>query len=150
MSCINKIQIQQYIDNELSGNEKARIEQHISVCTNCSSLLNRQQQRIQKTKQALNTLVPEEITVPVFTSAAKTAIVRTLSLRKKVIYSVSAACMALMVAGVCYTLQDKKTDKMYIVNSVGTEVNANLPVSQQEMIINVVDPEGNVTEYPIK
>jgi hypothetical protein len=102
------------------------------------------------TKQAINTLVPEEITIPVFTSTAKTAIVRTLSLRKKVIYSISAACMALMVAVVCYTLQDRKPNKVYIVNSAGTEVNANLPVSQQEMIINVVDPDGNVTEYPIK
>lgn len=150
MSCINLIQIQQYIDNELPDKDRAQIEQHISACANCSALLIKQQQRTERMKEMLNTLVPKNIEVPAFTSAANATKARTLSMRKKIIYSISAACMALLVAGVCYILQDKRTDTVYIVNSLGPEINANLPVSEQEMIINVIDPEGNVTEYPVR
>lgn len=35
MNCLNRVEVQEYIDNELSADRRNEIEQHLSICSSC-------------------------------------------------------------------------------------------------------------------
>jgi hypothetical protein len=41
MNCLNRVEVQEYIDNEISSDRRAEIEQHLSLCSSCRELYGR-------------------------------------------------------------------------------------------------------------
>ncbi len=148
MSCIKDKTIQKYIDAEASREEIIRIEKHIAMCERCAQKINHQKDLAQFIKSTINLLSendPEIREIKISTDTVK----KKLHSRKSYIYSIAAACILLIVL---FTYRNKRPEYPYettVVNNFDWEVDANKTITQQQLVLQVIDPEGNITEYPI-
>jgi anti-sigma factor RsiW len=151
MSCIKTELIRKYIDREASGQEIAVVEKHLAVCPECTARLTRMQRHSGQVKKALDLLVNEDVSVPGFIAPVQRTKIREVSQRKILIFSLSAACALICIVTVAlFSLKIRTPQQIVVVPSVDREINANLTVTQQQMVINVIDANGKVTEFPIK
>ena len=148
MNCIKDKTIQRYIDAESSPEEVVRIEKHIAICEKCAQKVDYQKKLSVSIKSTINRLSENDPEIRKFTIPSVTEKKR-LYLRKRYIYSIAAACILLIVL---FTYRNKRTeypDETIIVNNFDWEIDANRTLSQQQLVLQVIDPEGNITEYPI-
>lgn len=149
MNCINSEIIQIYIDREATPEQVNRIEKHISECEKCAAMVNHQLKLISGVKKALHHLTDEPVQIPVMLYAPRQ--LKTISLKvKRIIYVLSAACILLFVLinipGKSPVIQSEISRPPVS----GWEVDANRPLSDQQLILNVSDAKGNVSEYMIR
>jgi predicted anti-sigma-YlaC factor YlaD len=144
MKCIREDLIQKYIDRETSDKEEAFVTNHMSACKKCQKKMTEMQQKADHIKRLISLLEPERISVPMF---EKTMIRRKTFYQqyKHLILDASAAC----IIGLGLLLFRKPADEAHIVMSYEflDDYNANLPVSEQEMVITIIDSEGKLTQY---
>ena len=142
MNCIDKISIQKYIDNECTFNEKVAIEKHLAECGSCQSHYEHQLAQGKLIKDSLNQLSIENIKVPVFQKKVKNKLRK---LENQIIYSLSAACLLLFVL----LFVDKKPDNTQnqLVFTNNQEFDSNKPITEQPLMISIVDAEGNRSEF---
>ncbi len=151
MRCIKDRTIQKYIDTETSPKEVLRIEKHIATCKKCAQKVNYQKKLAVSIKSTIDLLsedVPEirKITIPTQTTRKK------LYTRKRYIYSIASVAAACILLIMLFTYRFKKPKypvEEPLVNNLDREVDANRTISQQQFNIYVIDPDGNITEYPI-
>jgi predicted anti-sigma-YlaC factor YlaD len=146
MNCINSEIIQKYIDGETSPKDISVIEKHIAECEKCAAAVNNQRLLSTGIKNAMNLLVTEKPEIPTFVASEGRPKKRYIT-TKRIIYSLSAACVLFVVFIVVHKKEPKVQEQITIINSFGTDYDANRPVAQQEMVIKVIDSEGKVTEY---
>lgn len=147
MTCINEHRIQYYIDGECTAAEAKQLEQHLLECPICAAKHAKMQHLSFAMKQAINLLKNDSIEIPDFKPAQKRGLNRT---RKLIIYSLSAACILLLVLFFVDKKVQDHPNEMVIVKCVPTEIDANKPASDQEFMIEVFDGRGNNTEYFIE
>jgi predicted anti-sigma-YlaC factor YlaD len=149
MSCINDNIIQKYVDGETTPKEVALIEKHIANCEKCAVKVENQQRLATGVKKAINLLAENTIEIPEIVTTPGPSEKRLL-IGKRLIYIISAACILLFVL---FITQDKEhgiENEEFIIYSLDWEYDANRTISQQQMVINILDLEGNVTEYLIE
>jgi hypothetical protein len=144
MKCISDEIIQKFIDKETSAKENFFVQNHLPTCSKCAKKVEESRYSTNHIKKLIGSLNKNEIQVPLFKEPEKQK--RTLSIRfNKVFYAASAACLVIFFL----VFQQKPKDEIEFVYSydVDSEYNANLPLSEQEMVIEIIDSEGNLLKY---
>lgn len=146
MSCINSKLIQIYIDGEATLKQISAIEKHLEVCGQCASNIAHQRRLAAAVKNAVHLLNVDAVQIPLMIKKTHKGVKRHTAV-KYFIYSVSAACI-LFIAMICNSGKETlNQNKMLIISDSEWEMDANRPLTQQQLILNVIDKEGNVTEY---
>lgn len=144
MKCISEELIQKYIDNETTANEVVYINNHLSGCAKCAEKIEKYRESASNIHQLINLLDEKEIKVPGFKKPVLQKKMINPKL-KKIIYFSAAACILIFFL----ILSQKQKNDVEIIYSydLESEFNANLPVSEQEMVIQKIDSEGKLTNY---
>lgn len=142
MNCLSKTTIQQYIDNECSVSEKTTIETHLSQCDTCKLGYNRQLEQSRIVINNLSTLSTNNIIIPPFVKPVKT---KQRKFKKTIIYSLTAACILLFVLIFVDKIKPNTQNQLFI--SSNGEYDSNKPITEQALMISIVDPAGNRSEF---
>ena len=144
MKCINEELIQRYIDSEADSDEIIYIEKHISLCPKCAKSIDEQRKLSVDIKNKINFPYSNKslINIPEFTYNPNVNIKRRNI--KRYIYAASVACMFFLI----FLLIPKKEQEKNIVflYNIAGEFDANKTISQQEMVLTIIDSDGNILE----
>ena len=149
MSCITNELIQKYIDGETNLEEHVSVKDHLANCEFCEKKLIAQQNRVIDIKKTLNLLSENTIEIPPMILPLQVNR-RRLVLKRRLIYALSAACVLLFFVMIFPTNRDLKKNEITMLHAFDEDFDANLPISKQKMIINVVDPTGKVSEFHLE
>lgn len=149
MTCIKTELIQKYIDKETTVKEDLLIEEHLQHCVTCRQKVEARRSLAQLVVNTVNNLVKEHDNVPVFVPVKNMPGVRFWD-KRRIIYGLSAACVLLLVMFMVIRTRTRERWHVNIVNTIGPDVDANKPITKQDMIINIIDQEGNVTELKLE
>jgi len=144
MRCISDDIIQKFIDNETSAIENSIVQNHLSTCSKCAKKVEEGRKSTNRIKELIGSLNKDKIQVPIFKEPENHK--KTLSIHfKKVFYAAAVACLVI----VFLVFQQKPKDEIEAVYSydLESEYNANLPLSEQEMVIEIIDSDGNLIKY---
>jgi len=145
MSCITDDLIQKYIDEETNSEESVWVESHLLTCEQCACKMEIQKEKVRTIKHALNSLTKDNIEIPPMPILSQKNRRRPI-LRMSWVYTLAAASVLIFVL-IFSTGEDINSYELSELNALEGEFDANLPVSEQQMIINVVDPSGKITEF---
>ncbi|MBN1791850.1 MAG: zf-HC2 domain-containing protein [Bacteroidales bacterium] len=147
MSCIKKGTIQKYIDGECTLSETVQIERHLADCKKCSVNVEYQRKLASGLRKALSLLSQESKGIPIINVPDKTARTRLLTVRR-LAYILAAACIILFVVIISQKKEPENQAEIIMIEpGFATEFDANQPVSDQQMIMTIIDSEGKKTEY---
>ena len=146
MKCIESDLIQKYIDEELTSKEVVLIEGHIKHCKACTAKISNQLKLVTHVKDTINLLTEETVDIPEFEipqSRKKMHDIRS----RRLIYGVAAACIAILLLIIFQNKETVAENNEYFMQLVEHEYDANRSLSEQKLIIEIIDPEGNLSEY---
>lgn len=146
MRCIDPDQIQKYIDQEITPEERVLIEEHIKHCNACAKKISNQLKLASHIKDALNLLLDETAPIPEF-EIPSTRRKRHALTSRRLIYSLAAACILTLFIILFPNRETVAEDNEYFMQVVEREYDANRSITEQDLIIEIIDPEGNLTEY---
>jgi len=146
MKCIREESIQKYIDNETTPTEDDYINSHHKECTKCAEKIEFMRQTADQIKNSISLVDEADIEIPEFNESLQHKKISNGNL-KKIIYVASAACILLLF----FFLFQKQEEEADLVFSYDMEIdfNANLPASEQEMVIQIIDSKGKLVNYQI-
>jgi predicted anti-sigma-YlaC factor YlaD len=145
MSCINDEIIQKFIDGEATREEVSLVERHRARCLQCDARIEHQKKVAHSIKNAINLIGKENADIPELKIPEVHAIKPHYSLKRKILASVAAACLILMVF--IFSIDRGNDNEQQEISVSDWEYNANMPVSQQDLIITVTDTDGSVVEF---
>jgi hypothetical protein len=125
--------IQSYIDNELPESEKNAVTSHLEKCPSCKQKVKSQRAFSDKLKKSLETIVPDDITVPEF-SFGNTAKYKVNIARIAIISSLSTACaIGLIIIAINLLSKPNPKPADYIFDYYTIEdYDANKPYAEQD------------------
>jgi hypothetical protein len=147
MSCIRKSIIQKYIDGEASPIEFIHVERHTAVCEKCAAKLTHQQQLAYGAKKALNLLSEETLPVPAMVLPVNHDKKRVFTIRRLAQMAIAACVLLFIIVIIQKKEPEKQAEIILIEPGFAPEFDANRPVSQQQIVITIIDTEGNKSEY---
>ena len=131
MKHLNDKTIQSYIDGELTESERQETASHLEKCPSCKQKAEAQRAFVDKLKESLDTLVPEDIAVPRF-EFGHTASPKVNVARIAIISSVSTAAAITLIVMVFNLLsKPKPTDYIFDYYTI-EDYDANKPSAEQE------------------
>lgn len=145
MSCIKREMIQKYIDEETTDTEIKMIESHILSCESCRLKLDERKQMIHLLLQSMETLVNKPIEIPALQLPHQLA-KKSFGI-KKILFALSAASVFLLFLITHHSTTTHNTKEVIIIHSIDEDVDANLPIYQQSVTINVINSQGNTLEH---
>jgi predicted anti-sigma-YlaC factor YlaD len=146
MKCIDVELIQSYVDEELTPVEVVRIEDHIKQCEACKARISEQRKLATDVKGTINLLTEEPVDIPEF-EIPQSGLIMPVLRSRRLIYAVAAACIAALLLVIFQNKDRAVENNEYIMQIVECEYDANRSLSDQELIIEIIDPEGNLSEY---
>lgn len=146
MTCIEPDMIQKYIDKEANPEEVALIENHVIQCKTCAAKIEMQLKLATYVKSSVNMLTDETIDIPEFVNPSFNRIKHFITPRK-LGYSVAAACILVFFLIIFKTKKTADEKNVYFMQLVEYDYDANRTLLEQQMVIEIIDPEGNVSEY---
>ena len=149
MRCISSETIQTYIDGEASPKQVQIIGRHLAGCPECTARVDDQRNLARGIKNAVHLLNDDRIQIPLIALHRRPEKKRQV-VDKRLFYYVSAACILLFLVMITSREGSVNQERITIVSDSEWEVDANLPISQQELILKVADGRGNTTEYLIR
>lgn len=144
MRCISDELIQKFVDKEASAKENSIVENHLSTCNKCSKKIDEKRNAVNRIKELISSVNKNEIHVPIFQMPENHK--KTIHIKlKKYAYVASAACLLILFL----LFNQKPKDKIEFVYSydIEGEFDANLPLSEQEMVIEIIDSKGKLIKY---
>jgi len=149
MRCINDEIIQKYIDGETNTEETTHIENHIMICNKCETKIKNQRLLANSIKKTINLLEKDSIEIPKFEITSYNIKNHFLS-AKRLAYIIAAACILLFILVITQKKELKNIDEIRFEIGSVIDVDANRPVSKFPLVINIIDSDGNISEYLIK
>jgi predicted anti-sigma-YlaC factor YlaD len=146
MRCIDSDLIQRYVDEELTKEEATLIEGHIKYCKACEAKISNQRKLATHVKDTINLLTEEAVGIPEFDIPQNREKMHGLTSRR-LIYGVAAACITVLLLIIFQNKDTGAENNEYIMQIVEYDYDANRSVSDQKLIIEIIDPEGNLSEY---
>jgi hypothetical protein len=147
MSCIKKAIVQKYADGEASPAEVAKIEKHIAACEKCAAMVDHQRKLASVIKKAVNLLSEETMEIPKILLPSEPAKRHFITVRR-IIYMAAAACILLFILILRHKKEPERQAEIILLEpGFSPEFDANRPVSQQQIVITIIDAEGNRSEY---
>lgn len=143
MKCIDDELLQKYIDGELEPQERAAVEEHIAVCSRCVRKMEAQKQFVEIFKSDMNRLGREPEMIPAFDKTAKR---RKTAIRKRFIIYAAAAAAACALLLILIGQPKENPEEFTIIYGIDGSFDANKPYLQQDMVMYLVDKDGNVME----
>jgi len=146
MKCINDELIQKYIDGEASTQEAGQIEKHIAGCSICARKIEEQRTFAGAIKRNINNMGRQPVIIPEFITPVTQK--RRLNI-KYYIYAVSAACAIFLIIFLFHDRNKNRNEnkEIRVIYSLEGDYDANRTVSQQEMVIMMIDSNGKIIEY---
>ena len=141
MNCFNDDIFQKYIDGECSETEINHIKAHIEKCAECKATITIQKERSENIKKQINILVdevPELPEIPAFINKEKPVI----PIRKKLAYVMAAASLFLMIVLFLGKSQRNQPQETILYYNIDYEIDANKPLTEQEMVMYITDENG--------
>lgn len=145
MNCLNRYQMQAFIDKEVSEGEQREFTNHIAICNTCrelSVLVAHQSQSVKRLLAGID-MENEQIPIPAFTNG------NSRFKQKKLVVSLTAAASILILAGSYFALRDQarlepglEADAM--IQKYLYEADANKLWNDKQAIITVTDENGNI------
>lgn len=148
MKCFSEELLQIYIDGECSKEEFILINEHLSKCDECSNSVIDARKRSETIKKQINALAGEIREIPDFSGITEQRKLP-LTKRKKLIYTLSAACILLVAALGMYHWESSKRQKSAIYYSIEYEIDANKPLTDQDMVMYITSESEGETENEI-
>jgi hypothetical protein len=144
MRCISDELIQKFVDKEASAKENSFVQSHLSTCSKCAKIVEERRYAANRIKGLISSLNKNEIQVPVFQEPEDERKTYHIQI-KKLVYVASSACLLILFL----VFHQKQKDEIEFVYSydIEYEYNANLPLSEQEMVIEIIDSKGKLIEY---
>ena len=146
MRCIDSDLIQKYIDEELTPEEAVLIEGHIKHCKACTAKISAQLKLATRMKNTINLLTENPIDIPEFEIPQNRKKMHAIASRRH-ISIVAAACITILLLIIFQNKETVVENNEYYIQLVEHEYDANRSLSDQELIIEFIDPEGNLSEY---
>ncbi len=140
MSCINPELLQKYIDQETSEQERLLVKKHLANCEVCADKLQEKQAFSKHIKGLMQSMDAENVPIPSFEMPKVKKVDLSLIL-KRLAYVASVACLVLIVSVLLWDKQEEDTQLAYFY-MIEDEYDANLPLSEQEMMIEIIDANG--------
>ncbi len=141
MRCISDVIIQKFVDKESSEKENSIVHSHLETCGKCAKKVEERRYTANHIKELIGSLSKNEIQLPIFQEPENQR--KTLYIHfKKVVYVASAACLLILFL----IFHQKPKDEIEFIYSyeIESEYNANLPLSEQEMVIEIIDSKGKL------
>ena len=145
MKCFSEDAIQRFVDGELTEIEVKMVESHLAECSECKRKVEYQKQQSTDIKKVLNELVGEIPEMPKIESVIKKERAY-VSRRRKFVYGMVAASVLWMLFLVSDWQQSKCSCDKIIYYSMDFEVDANKPISDQEITVKIIDQDGKPIE----
>ena len=140
MKCVSDELIQKYIDNEISQEEKAYVEEHLSGCAACSNAADEQRKLAAEICGVINLLSEEVIEIPAFNRQVKDRAANRDTKDKKrknrvmirwSAFAASAACILVFMIFMLKPEKETPVEPATFLNSTENEFDANRSISQQ-------------------
>lgn len=147
MKCISEELIQKYIDKETSPTEDEYILVHSGECRKCADEIVSMRQSADRIKNLIRLSDEEDVEIPGFVKPVQ---IKKISNKnyKRIIYAASAACILFLFL---FLFQTQEDDAEYIYSyDLEIDFNANLPASEQEMVIQIIDSEGKLIDHHLE
>ncbi len=141
MNCFDEEFLQKYVDGECSADEHSKIEKHIEKCSQCRTSAKSIRKRSEKIKKHLDALVGEIPERPEILTHVKN-VKPVFSLKKKLVYGMAAASILLFIALVVNKLYTQQPEETILYYNIDYEIDANKPITEQEMIFYITDENG--------
>ena len=147
MKCIDDELIQKYLDGETDSQETARIEKHLASCSRCACKVEEHKTFTDVVKNEVGRWGKQPVIVPEF--VAPTARKYRLNLKiRHYLYAVSAACAALLLFFLFPERNgNDENNTVHWVYTFDGNFDSNKTVSQQEMTLFMIAPDGNIVEF---
>ncbi len=149
MTCIKDDIIQKYIDGECTPEDAAIVERHIATCKKCLTGVENQRSFAATIKKAINQLTQEAIEIPKFELQSKNT-KRPILPAKKLYYILAAACILFFILTITQKKEYRPNDEIRFEIGSVIDVDANRPISDFPLVINMIDAKGNISEYYLK
>ncbi len=144
MKCLREELIQKYIDKETTEKEEALIKRHLAECQECRGKIEDYRKSVDAIKKAIRLIDEKEIEVPGFEKPLLPT-KNIYPIFKAIIYPAAAACILIFI--LVFFQKEKNEVEMIYSYDLESEFNSNLPVTDQEMVIQIIDSEGNIIKY---
>ena len=138
--------IQKYIDNEVSQEETAYIDEHLLSCAVCRNAVDEQRKLAAEIRNAINLLNEEVVEIPVFSRPMKEQKKNRVMLRWS-LCTASAACILFFMIFMLKPEKDTPVDAAASFLHTENEVDANRSILQQDIVVKMTDSEGNIAEF---
>jgi len=145
MNCISEENIQAYIDNELSINEKSKINEHITQCEYCTNNVHKQRMLASMLKE--NIAFDEPIAIPDITQIIDGSPRWSKEQYIKSIFYVAAAASIVLALLIGLNKKQELTPELTHDYANHFEFDANKSITDQDFEITIIDSEGNITNY---
>ena len=149
MNCLNEEQIQHYLDDESSKEEKEAIRQHLETCLRCKGELEQQRLRILDVKQSLDLLVTEQPVIPEFRPPVKKYRHRKMITKYMLPLAVAASLLLIVLLRSFFESEKPAVNGQSAQFIVSGELDANKPVTDYPLTITIVAPDGSISQTTI-
>lgn len=150
MKCFDEELIQRYIDNEVSSEELASIEGHLKECSVCREAVDEQRKISEEVRCVINLLCRDvvDIEAPAFEMPPKNKRNR----RAIFCWSIGAASAACLLFFVSLFFKQEaeieaSDEAIFYFHNAENEFDANRSVMQQDIVIKIIDYNGETSEY---
>lgn len=146
MNCLNRLEIQKYLDNEINPEEKETFLEHMQTCDSCKDLWDHAKKEAEEANRLISfaRIQEDQIDIPVFMVKHKSDI------RKKwIIYSSVAAGIILIIGVTQYNLtvnarNERIENARLEIERYIYESDPNKLWNEKQSIITVIDGDGNL------
>ena len=147
MKCLSDELIQRYIDSEINGDDLDSMENHLKSCADCINKIEAQKALSMEVRNALEMLVEQKAGIPEFKYPKHSRRQKNRKLLRLMVPLAAAAAFLLFV--IVYNPETEPEDSYetsYLINDFATEIDGNLPLSEQELSLFIIDSDGNITD----
>ncbi len=146
MSCYSEGLIQQYIDGEMPLEQAHKFELHIKTCSKCNKLKEEVKLRAERMKFEMKILDSNtKIIIPEFKPPC--SIKHNIINIKQLIFNISAASIIVFMVLFTSRLNSDHTTKYSQYQIIDFEIDANQPITNQEMVIHFINSDGFNDNY---
>ncbi len=146
MDCLNRLEIQQYIDNEVSDEVKSAFFEHLQNCEQCRFLWEKSQTEARETQEMISLTMGnnDHLTIPAFVP-----IKRNIIQKRWYRYSSVAAGILLILCIYQYRTMINERNERFVRARMEVERNLyesdlNKLWNEKQSIITITDAEGNL------
>ncbi|MCG6189346.1 anti-sigma factor family protein [Maribellus maritimus] len=141
MNCFNEEIFQKYVDGECSETEIDQIEAHIEKCVECKTNVELLRERSENIKKQINALVGDVPEMPGISTLIKEK-KPVIPIRKKLAYGMAAASLFLLIVLFFGKSQQSQPEETILFYNIDYEIDANKPLTEQEMVLYITDENG--------